>query len=202
MGRREKVRRVVDSAKLNPRTQLNFGRGGVLQFRGSERYGPTGLYSDVARILRNYWGPKRGLREIEVCMTARAGRRGQGAWAHPDLVMLAFPRRRRSVTDEKDIHSWEVETHAGFDLRSVYQSHAAGRGSTFSWVVFPSISKTGAEWERIDWAARSLGIGLIEYSRPGSYTTWKVLLEPERRDGDPEDRSNFETLVMSRLLPA
>lgn len=190
-----KVLRVVNSTDA-PELQLSRGRGGVVQCRRSERFGRTGIYNDVGRVLRDYWADRRGLRDIEIHTTARSGRRLGGAWVHPDLVMLANPRRRRSASDPRDIYSLEVETAGGFDIKSVYQAHAAGRGATYSWVVFSRTDKNASQWERIDWAARQLGIGMIEFGKPGSFTTWKVLLEADRRTGDPEDRENFINTVL------
>jgi len=187
----EKVDRVVTNAMHDISTPVERGPGGVVRFRGSERGITPGIYYDVQRVIRDYWAPKRGLRSPVVEITARTGRRGAGVWCHPDLVMSALPARRRSRDDPPHLYSIEVEVNTGFDIRSVYQAHAQGRGANFSWVFFASSEASSPNFERIEWAAEELEIGLVEFKTSGASSTYKVRVEAGRREVTAVDRAIF-----------
>jgi hypothetical protein len=187
----EKVDRVVTNAMHEISTPVERGPGGVIRFRGSERGVTPGIYYDVQRVVRDYWAPKRGLRLPRVEITARSGRRGAGVWCHPDLVMAALPVRRRNRSDPPHLHSIEVEVNTGFDIKSVYQAHAQGRGANFSWVFFASSEASSPNFERIEWAADVLEIGLVEFKKAGASSTYRVRREAGRREVTHEDRAFF-----------
>jgi hypothetical protein len=170
----EKVERVVAAAMREPSTPVDRGPGGVIRYRGAERGMTPGIYSDVKRVITDYWGPRRGLRDVRVDITSRSGRRGAGVWCHPDLVMSALPARRRNRDDPPRLHSIEVEVNTGFDIKSVYQAHAQGRGANFSWVFFASSESSSPNFERIDWAAKELQIGLVEFTKSGSLREHRI----------------------------
>lgn len=198
----EKVRKVVGDAINDPDIAVDTGRGGVIQFRGSEVVSANGLYSDVARVVAKYWGPRvLGLRNIVTVETSRAGRRGQGVWSHPDLVLFADPRRRVSKDEPRRSHSIEVEIKAGFDLKSVYQAHAQGRGADYSWVfgnTTPGVERS--DWRRICATAEELGVGLVTFEKAGSWTTWKHYLDARHRKPNSNDREEFLNLALGAKL--
>ncbi len=187
----EKVHRVVDRAELDDSVPLYFGPSGTVMFRGSERGSGDGIYKDVRRVVETYWAERRGYKDVEVFDTARTGHHVVGVWAHPDIVIAANPRRRRHATDPRQLHSVEIEHRNGFDIRSVYQAHAEGRGADFAWVFYAKAAKVERHWDRIRWAAEETKVGLIEFGRPGSWTTWRVVREAAKRDRDVEDRAAF-----------
>lgn len=191
----DKVDRVIQRACADSTQAISIGSGGVIRFRGSER-GKDGSYNDVARVIERHWGPNQGFRDISVLNTARAGRRGLGVWTHPDLVMQAFPRRKRHRDDLRDLHAIEVEIYKGFDIRSVYQAHAQGRGADFSWVFFATAPSVNPPLDRILWAAEELGIGMVEFDRAAASTTYKLHLPAVRRDHwTEEEREGFRATV-------
>lgn len=198
----EKVERVVAASRNDPNIALEVGRGGTVQHRGTERGSSVGVYRDVQRIITDYWGPRDlGLRNISVFDTSKAGTRGAGVWAHPDLVIAADPRRRAYSEEPRRLHAVEVETEKGFDLRSIYQAHAQGRGADYSWVIGntdPGVERD--DWERIEWAAEELGIGLVTYTKAGSYTTWETHLEAQHRAPDEDEREAFIKLAIGEYL--
>jgi len=52
-----RVERVVAAAILEPSTPVYRGPGGVIRYRGAERGMTPGIYSDVARVITDYWAP-------------------------------------------------------------------------------------------------------------------------------------------------
>jgi hypothetical protein len=194
----DKVRRVVENASTNPMINVHVGRGGTVQYRGTERTSSNGLYSDVARVLATYWASRElNLRNVDVIVTATGGTRGGGVWTHPDLVIAADPARRRSRNEPRRLHAVEVETNAGFDVRSVYQAHAQGRGAEYSWVfgnTLPGVAPK--DWERVMWTAESLGVGVVTFDRPGSFGTWTTHRHAEHKEPSSDQREAFLDRVL------
>ena len=198
----EKVQKVVAVANADPSVALSIGPGGTIQHRGTERGSSNGLYADVARVILNYWGPRQiGLRNISAVDTSRAGTRGKGVWLHPDLVLAADPRKRDSREEPRRLHAIEVETNLGFDLRSVYQAHAQGRGADYTWVFGsrePGVESP--EWQRIVWTARELRVGLVTFNKPGAYGTWTHHIDAERRYPTSAERAEFLDVAVGGAL--
>ena len=197
------VQRVTSKANQDGGDAIHIGRGGVIQHRGTER-AANGLYSDIARIIADYWGPRAlGLRNITPIHTARGGSRGEGVWTHPDLVVAADPKRRNGQSEPRRLHAIEVETKAGFDLRSVYQAHAQGRGADYSWVFGskkPEVSPK--DWERVVWTAKDLGVGLVTFAQPGSFGTWITHGEAAHQEPTPDERAQFIERAVGKTLQA
>jgi hypothetical protein len=105
--------------------------------------------------------------------------------------MCALPRRRRSADALPDLHSVEVEVWSGFDIRSVYQAHAQGRGAEYSWVFYATSQSLVPDYERIVETAEQLGIGMVEFTKAGSYGTYELIVEAERREISSKDRADF-----------
>jgi len=195
----DKVRRVAAKANADPMTPLFIGKGGVIKHRGSERGASVGIYADVAHVIETSWGPgEMRLRDINTVVTARSGRRNGGVWTHPDLVIAADPPRRKSQDEPHRLHSIEIETADGFDLRSVYQAHAQGRGANYSWVFgskAPGVEK--ADWDRILWTVDELGIGLVTFTKPHVYSTWITHRQADFKEPTREERRAFLERTMN-----
>lgn len=196
-----KVDRVVERALADRRNHIQLGRGGNVKYLGSELGSAdgVGIYSDVAGVIRRYWAERvLGAREVETFQTSKAGRRGSGEWTHPDLVFAAYPRRRKTRTDPKQLHALEIETVNGFGIKSIYQAHAQARGADYAWVfTFSDAIDQGDRYERIAWAAQQLGVGLVQFDSSAAYTTYKVLFYAEPLHPSDEERLNFVTRVMN-----
>lgn len=196
----EKVKRVAAKGDSTPSTPIFIAKGGVIKHRGSERGASVGIYADVSRVITSYWGERvAGLRNIDVISTARSGTRRDGVWTHPDLVIAADPRRRKSATEPRRLHAVEVETADGFDLKSVYQAHAQGRDADYSWVfgnTEPGVEK--ADWDRVLWTAQELGVGLVTFDKPHVYGTWKTHVMAVHKEPSRDEQSAFLDRVMSR----
>jgi hypothetical protein len=195
----EKVKRVAARGNDDPAVPVFVASGGAIKHRGSERGASVGLYGDVARIIKQYWGERvLGLRNLDVIVTAHSGHRGSGVWTHPDLIVAADPPRRRSADEPRRLHALEVETADGFDLRSVYQAHAQGRGAHYSWVFgskAPGVDPI--DWERVTWTAESLGIGLVTFEKPHAYGTWTTHLKAELQEPSAIERERFIVQTVS-----
>ena len=195
----DKTRRVVDRACADPALSVQRGPGGVVKFLGSERSG-TSLYGDVRRVVANYWARNEfGARETEVYVTARQGKRGTGQWTHPDLVGAWFPRRRPTRSSPKLLHAIEVEARGGFNISSVYQAHAQARGADYAWVfTFASEIDDDDRFERIQWAARTIGVGIVQFERPGASSTYRTIIPADRLEHDYEWRLAFVNRVLDQ----
>ena len=190
-----KFTRALQRAVDDPHCGVSWGSGRrYLRYDGSERFKANGIYTDVARVIRDYWGPRQGFREIEMRGTSNRHGENGSVWTTPDLVMACFPARRESPEEGKRLHAIEVETAGGFDIRSVYQAHAQGHGADYSWVMFKE-SAPHPDWRRIDRLASELGIGLVSFVRSHASTTWTTRRRPERRRPSRPDATRFSEFV-------
>jgi len=194
----DKTRRALERAYEDETLSVHRGPGGVVQYRGTERAGGSPIYRDVQRVVRRYWSRNEfGAREAEVFITARGGRRGTGSWTHPDLVGAWFPRRRETRSSPKLLHAIEVETRGGFNIASIYQAHAQGRGADFAWVfTFASEVDDDDRFERIEWAARTIGVGLVQFGKPGASSTYRTLIGARRLERNADWRRTFLARVL------
>lgn len=194
----------------DPHSGLEVGPGGrYFRYYGSEGTGAVGqiaIYAVVRSKLEQGWGPRRGMRHVETFDTSRSGRRDGSIWVHPDVV-LREQRRRRTAGDPPNIvvHTFEIEHAGAFDIGSVYQAHAQGRGADYSWVAFHDIGRlagrdAGAQRERarVVATATELGIGLVAFKKPNNLETWTTI-DAMRRRPTPEERALFEDRVMPRV---
>lgn len=198
------VKRVVDRAEQDPGSSIRRGRGGVVKFTGTER-GDSLLYTEVSRILRDYWAPRGGLRPpapefsvVEIVDTAQSGHRDGFDWVHPDRVMRALPARRTDPKLGPDIHTFEIERPNGCRIASVFQAFVQGRGSDFSWLIcHRNDLGTGAQCDRMFWALKRTDVGLITYTQPGSWTTWEQQRKAGRRQYTRSERADFCRLAFN-----
>ena len=79
-----------------------------------------------------------------------------------------------------------------------------GRGSDFSWVSFSERDARSDQYrDRLVWAARSVGVGLITYAKPGAFSTWDTWLAAiPRKSTELERTSDIDALVLDALLVA
>jgi hypothetical protein len=189
----EKVRRIARQGDDDPSVPVHIAKGGVVKYRGSERGASVGIYSDIANVFSGHWARQQlGLRNIVAVVTAKSGTRGAGVWTHPDLVVAADPRRKKVAGAPPDLHAIEVETAEGFDLKSVYQAHAQGRGANFSWVFgskAPHVEPP--DWERVLWTVEELNIGLVTFEKAHAGGTWSLVRSPAWRHTSDVEREAF-----------
>lgn len=162
--------------------------GGRLVYWDTEQGSGIGLYSTVARIIANQWGRKRlGLRDIQVARPPHGRTKSDGVWTRPDLVVAAYPRKRASVNDPKDLHALEVERQSGFDVRSVYQAYEQGRGARFVW-VFAHVLDVD---KRVVAAAKDLDVGVVSFTNPNAVATYTTAVWARKQGTTSDDAAAF-----------
>jgi len=173
------------------------GRKGVIEYFGDEIGSMPNVYRHAYRVLADYWGPRRGFRHIGIYPTAHSGRRGAAEWIHPDAVMEADPKRKSSKSDPLQLHTFEIERPGGFKIQSIFEAFVQGRGADYSWVLFSSSDiKTDDYWDRVVWAARYVEVGLIEYGKIGSWSTWRTHLAAGKRRRTRNEVVQFKANVL------
>jgi hypothetical protein len=56
------------------------------------------------------------------------------------------------------------------------------------------------DWERIERAARQLGVGLYEFGKPGLWSSWEQVLRARYRDPTGQDRAVFVRDALGGIL--
>lgn len=148
--------------------------------------GSVPLYADVSRVLKRTWAKKEKLQAAVVLDTSLGGGAKTGIWSRPDCVLVSYPARRSSLNQPPHLSTFEIERRKGFSIQSIYEAHSQGWGADYSWVIFVR-SKTSdrnrptQDWDRVLWAARICGIGLISCTNPGNHRTWREHLSAQKR---------------------
>jgi hypothetical protein len=196
----EKVDRVIDKALADPYSNVLAGAGGVIKYMGSEKAAGSPLYADVELMLCHHWAKDHHLRDPKIYHTAHSGHHGWADWIHPDVVLRGLTKKS-GKDDGRRLHSFEVEKLKGFSLTSVFQAYVQGRGSDYSWVIFNELDVATDDYQdRVLWAARSVGVGLIALSNPGAYSTWAEWLPAKRRSYTVKERSDFIDSALGGLV--
>jgi hypothetical protein len=102
-------------------------------------------------------------------------------------VLFADPKKRKSIHDLRQTHSVEIEQRNGFDVRSVYQAYEQGRGANYPW-VFAHHDNVDA---RILVAADDLDVGVVIFTNPAAFGTYKTVRQAGHRTVKPAEREHF-----------
>lgn len=162
-------------------------KGGV-QYLGVENCVDPGLYKAVERGIKSRWARSEAIPRPVVERTFRLSSK-LGPWTRPDLVISS--QRIIGGVSLTQHHALEVEQHAGFDIKSVYQAFEQGRGAEFSWVLFTGPLKSGDEWTRIMRAAKELKVGLVHMPKATVPSGWKTKLRSRPSHPKPASANEF-----------
>ena len=162
----------IERACADPDCNVSNGAGGTVTYWGTEIGSHVAIYSAVERIITTFWDlRKMKLRRIHSVQPHAGRATGEGPWTRPDLMLFADPARRHSVHDLRQTHSLEIEQRTGFDVRSVYQAYEQARGANYSWVF---VYADDAD-ERVRCAAQDLGVGVVVFTNPAAYGTYRTV---------------------------
>jgi hypothetical protein len=186
----EQVEAKVRQFDADDDVPLNVVRGGV-QYFGSERGAKPGLYKEIRRGIQRRWGRDNSMRNISVLHSSRTSQRGSGYWSQPDLI--ARVDRRSDAKPPIVYLAIEVEQPDGFGIASVYQAYEVGRGADFSWVFYCGPQCTGRLWDRIETAARDLGVGIVHAARPTQPSNWRTVIGARIREHTQAEQDDFLT---------
>jgi len=187
----EKVQRVTQRAIDDSKSRITTGKGGVIEYLGSEKVASPLLYRQVGKGLGGQWAIDHRLRNARYIDTSHGGHRGAQDWLHPDVVVVGSGRSQGAADSGERWHSFEVENAGRFRLNSIFQAFVQGRGSDYSWVVASEDDIDGEYRERVIWAAKQVGVGVITYRRPRAASTWRELRPALKRSHTRKERSDF-----------
>ena len=186
----EKIRELIDQ---NHGT-IRLSRHGVTLI-GNEvgKRGRVPLYRDVSGVLERTWAKRRKFQAAVALDTSQGGGASTGTWSRPDCVLVSYPARRSNINQPPHLSTFEIEKLGGFSIQSVYEAHSHGWGADYSWVVFVrgknvDRARPSEDWERVVWAAKTCGVGLLSCTNPANISTWYEHLPASyRNDGRRED---------------
>lgn len=155
------------------------------------------LYEYCEKIINEYWVKDYRYQRHIVEITANAGSRQTGGkWTRPDITLLGISTYLYLPNKYFDITTFEIKTHAGFDIVGLYEALAHRRFATRSYVVYHVPSKErNDEYKKylytITYEAKKHGIGVIVIEDPDKYETWIEEVEATRVTPDPDDMNEF-----------
>lgn len=156
------------------------------------------LRSDFQADQRPKHGNLRLIAEVVAGTAAPAG----GMWTQPDVAAVAVRRHKFAASACIDILSFEVKTHHGANLISVYEALAHARFVNLSYLVWNRPACTCDDREKyttITSACSAHGVGLISVHNALDVRTYEIRVTPKRSLVSDDALDEF---VMSRFSGA
>jgi hypothetical protein len=161
------------------------------------------LYLPISKVLGLDWAKELRFRNHLVEITATQGRRDTGGmWTRPDLTVVAVSTYAYVLGTFFDVITFEVKP-AGMwhDVKGVFETAAHSRFATRSYLLIHVPEGEGtipeADLERLQSECTRFQIGLCLFQDPSAYDSWHFLLDPVRREPNPEDIDQFIDQQMS-----
>lgn len=128
-----------------------------------------------------------GKPEVFLDDVSTAAGTSDGIWTRPDIAAIAFTRGTYIPFLRADLHTFEVKTASGLDVKGVHEASAHRNLGHFSWLVFQSVGKAARSSEiynRVLSSANTLGVGVLTFRNPSTPKGWYVDAWPRRTDTD------------------
>jgi hypothetical protein len=169
------------------------GAGGIISLRNPNAVSALSesVWTEPALMprLREYL-EKRFWKEIDiqptdpgsdwfVVNTAMTGSR-EGQWTQPDFTAISITPFKVLPSAALDVYTFELKCSAAGGVQAVHQSLHQTKFSNYGYVVWPPETRIKVQNE-IENACYRTGIGLILIDDPLTIDSWKIRIEPERK---------------------
>lgn len=150
------------------------------------------LSLNLSKILSRKAGA--GSPVVYVDNVSTAAGTGDGTWTRPDLAAIAFTKGMYLPFLRADLHTFEVKTAQGLDVKGVHEANAHGKLGHFAWIIFQAVgnaARSGETYDRVLSSANNLGVGVITFRCPNSADGWYVDAWPHRTSTDDSVADTF-----------
>ncbi len=203
----EKYQRVKDALVEEEVLQVGRGRGGTVSLTTpSETFEDVGegepgpqrredkLYPNFFKALLK-WAVDEGWRDHFVEQIAHQGRRPTGGnWTRPDFVVVGYRKYDFTPGIIRDVETFEVKPIRP-KIEAVFETAAHSRCATKSYLcIEKSIDRPRSdedETTRLESECQRFGLGLILFKDTANPDDWEYLVDPVRREPDPDHLENF-----------
>jgi len=145
------------------------------------------LYEPLVDFLRSDFytdqRPKHGNLRLIAEVVAGAAAPAGGTWTQPDVAAVAVRRHKFAASACIDILSFEVKTHRGANLVSVYEALAHARFVNLSYLVWnrpACICNDREKYNTLTDACITHGVGLISVHNARDLRTYEIRVTPKR----------------------
>ena len=139
------------------------------------------------------WAEAQGWTERIVQQTSDQGTRATGGrYTRPDFVVIGMRKYDYSPGVVRDVETFEVKP-LGAKIDAVFEAAAHSRAATKSYLALQIDENNPTEHAlaRFEDECRRFGVGLITFKDPCKFERWNFLVEPVRREPDPELLEQF-----------
>lgn len=147
------------------------------------------LYPPIKEQIEKNWLRQQGVdtakKKYVVEITAQQGKKKTGGrWTRPDLSILTVERFDFPPAKVLDLITFEVKPGDDISILGVYEALSHKKFATKSYVAFNAsracFFEGGQEGDRIQFACREHGIGLLLMEQVDDESTWEELVAPAR----------------------
>jgi len=153
------------------------------------------LYAMVGQYIEKTWVKDNGFDQFVLERTAFQGKKNTGGkWTRPDFALIglrSFPYIPGKVLE---LISFEVKPEDDFRIEGVFETAAHSRFSNKSYLLIYTPNDDAAQTEdfqRVERECERFGLGLITFTVPNDWNTYKTIQEADRRLPDPADTNSF-----------
>lgn len=205
LGWKPETYAIVKQALLNDGViERRKGQGGsVVKIRDLEneaKLKEVAVYEEISSQLKEMWIDDNGIihdTEIISKITALQGKRDTGGkWSRPDITIVTFQEYEHILLPTLEVITFELKTDlAQMNVACVYEALAQQRSSHKAYVVLvagnASMKEVESKADDVSEECAKHGIGLIVIDNVTDYATWKIVLDGERHEPDPQKLNDF-----------
>ncbi|MEK7215239.1 MAG: hypothetical protein AAB289_06565 [Chloroflexota bacterium] len=159
------------------------------------------LYPAVEKALSEIWRNALNHSNFLVETTAHQGSKPTGGmWTRPDVTVVIFDTYLYVPGKFLDLITYEVKPAHSWDVAGVFEAVSHSRAATKTYLLIHTPEGTEIpelDLERLHTECVRFGVGLAIFRDPWSHNSYKFLVEPERRQPDPEEMNQFITQQLS-----
>ena len=158
------------------------------------------LYKPFLNTIELKFTKDMGIKSF-VCedISAQGRKSTGGMWTRPDIILVSVSTYSYFPGKVMDVISFELKHHKNVSVAGVFETASQSRYANKSYfcLYLPGgFPEKNEDFERIQNECERFGVGLLVFSDPKNYDTFEVIVEPERKDPDPNEINNFILVQM------
>ena len=158
------------------------------------------LYAPFIKVVKDYRVKEYDIDDYLIDNTSSQGKkRTGGKWTRPDVSLISIKSYQYIYGKIMEVITFEIKPEDSYGVESVFETASQ---SVFAHKSFLCIHLTQGkpeteDFDRIIRQCELFGVGLIVFEKPEDWETYEVVVDPKRKDPDPNEVNLFIKQQMS-----
>lgn len=152
------------------------------------------LYEPFIKVIKDYWVKDNDIDDYIISKTASPGsKKTGGQWTRPDVTLISVKTYQYLRDKIMDVITYEIKTEDNYGVASVFEtaSHSVFSNRSYLCINIDTGKPETEEFDRIVRQCEHFGVGLIVFEIPEDWETYETVVEPRRREPDPNEIDSF-----------